>query len=108
MNKIDLKVIPSVNISDIQHFIIHNSHPEIDINNRKLDSDYWKVWRECNDIFVDELYDIQSNFPDQIEMVDTSERISKVIVSELIYDGWIKKFTETQELKEDYYILFTD
>ena len=32
----------------------------------------------------------------------------KVIVDELEYEGWIKLFTETQELTQDYYILYVD
>ena len=93
MNKIDLKIIPSVDTSDIIHFIETNSN---------------NSWNESCTILTDELQDIQNNFPGQVGMIDSSERICKVVVSELTYDGWIKKFTETQELKEDYYILFTD
>jgi hypothetical protein len=50
---------------------------------------------------------IQYNLPDEIEMED-EYRISKVIVDKLKYDGWIKKFTDIQEISQDYYILFTD
>ena len=64
-------------------------------------------WNKACRIFSDELSHIQYNLPDQIEMEDEYV-VSKVIVSKLTYDGWIKWFSETQELKEDYYILFTN
>ena len=34
--------------------------------------------------------------------------IWEVNINRLKYDGWIKKFTEVQEITQDYLILFTD
>jgi len=90
--KINLKMIPSVNTVDIIRFIENNSEHD---------------WNKCCDIFAQELNHIQYNLPDQIKMED-EYRISKVIIEKLEYDGWIKNFTETQSITEDYYILFTD
>ena len=92
MKKTKLNIIPSVNTVDIIEFITKNS-----------DND----WNKSCDILGNELNHIQYELPEQIEMED-EYRISKVIVSKLIYDGWIKKFTEIQEISQDYYILFTD
>lgn len=92
MKQINLKIIPSVNTSDIIQFI-------------KLNSDY--DWNTCCAIFSNELAHIQYNLPDQIEMED-EYRISKVIIDKLKYEGWIKRFTHFHNLKENYYILFTD
>lgn len=92
MKSIDLKIIPSVNTSDIINFIRINSIFD---------------WRESCNAFSNELNHIQYNLPDQIEMED-EYRISKVIVNKLEYEGWIKSFTKYHNLKEDYYILFTD
>jgi hypothetical protein len=92
MIKTKLKPILSVDTYDIIFFITENSN---------------FVWNEACDVFTKELNHIQYNLPDQIEMED-EYRISKVIVSKLEFDGWIKSFTEVQELTEDYYILFTN
>ena len=81
-----------MNTADIIHFIQVNSE---------------KSWNDCCSIFSQELDKLLYEFPDQVEMED-EERISKVIVEKLKEEGWIKKFTETQEIKEDYFILFTD
>jgi hypothetical protein len=92
MKKIKLNITPSVNTVDIIQFITKNSNND---------------WNASCDIFGQELNHIQYELPDQIEMED-EYRISKVIIGKLTYDGWIKKFTETQEISQDYYILFTD
>jgi len=92
MKKTKLNIIPSVDTSDIIHFIEQNS-------------DY--DWNKSCDIFSSELSYIENNLPDEIE-VEVDGIISKVIVNKLNYDGWIKKFTETQEISQDYLILFTD
>lgn len=92
MKKTKLNIILSVNAHDIVHFIEQNS--EYDLN------------KSC-DIYSNELNHIQYNLPDEIEMID-EYRISKVMVDKLKYDGWIKKFTDIQEMSQDYYILFTD
>ena len=92
MKKTKLDIIPSVDTSDIIYFIEQNS-------------DY--DWNQSCDIFAIELNHVQNNLPDEIEMED-EYRISKVIVSKLKHEGWIKKFTEIQEMLQDYYILFTD
>jgi hypothetical protein len=98
MKKTKLNIIPSVDKNDIIHFIEQNS--EYDSN-------------QSFDIFSKELTHIQYNLPDEIESywfesVEDEYRISKVIVDKLKYDGWIKKFTDVQEISQDYYILFTD
>jgi len=92
MKKTKLNIIPSVDTTDIIHFIEQNSEYD---------------WNQSCDIFSKELNHIQYNLPDEIEMED-EYRISKVIVDKLEYDGWIKKFTDIQEISQDYYILFTD
>ncbi len=92
MKKVEINVIPSVNYADVVNFIIVNS-------------DYDK--NQANTVLSDELGHIHFKLPDQIETV-CEHRISKVIVNELTYDGWVKKFTEAQGLSENYYILFTD
>lgn len=92
MNKIILNIIPSVNTVDIIEFITKNSEND---------------WNTACGIFGSELNYIIHRHPEEIEMI-TEEEISKVIVSKLQYDGWIKNFTETQEITENYYILFTD
>ena len=92
MKKIKLNVIPSVNTIDITTFILKNSKEE---------------WNSCCTILSNELNHIMYELPNQIEMEDEF-RIFKVVVKKLKYDGWIKKFTDTQELLEDYYILFTN
>lgn len=94
MEKIKLKLISSVNHSDIINFIMKNSG----LSNP-----------EANDALSNEMDHIIWDLPDcdGIEIID-EERISKVIISKLNYNGWIKKFTSTQELTDDYYILFTD
>lgn len=92
MKKIDLNIIPSVNTSDIIRFIQLNSKHS---------------WNECNDIFSKELDYITYELPDEIKMIN-EYIISKVIIDKLEYNGWIKKFTEVQEIKQDYYIIFTD
>jgi len=92
MKKTNLKLIPSVNTTDIINFITKNSDNE---------------WNTSCTIFQTELNHILYKLPQQIEMED-EYRISKVIVDKLVYDGWIKKFTDIQEITQDYYILFTD
>lgn len=92
MNKIKLKIIPSIDSSEILYFISQNSKHN---------------WNGANDVFTDELNHITWNLPHEIE-TEVEFRIFKVMVDNLIQDGWIKKFTETQELTENYYILFTD
>lgn len=92
MKKTKINITPSINTTDIIHFIEQNSQYN---------------WNESCDIFSKELNHIQYKLPNEIETED-EHRISKVIVDKLQYDGWIKKFTNTQEIKTDYYILFTD
>lgn len=92
MKKIELDVLPSVNTTDIIRFVELNSG---------------KNWNESCEIVGQELSNVENNYPDQIE-VEVDGTVSKVIVNKLQYDGWIKKFTETQQLRQDYYILFTD
>ena len=91
MKKTKFKIIPSINETDIIYFINQNSEYD---------------WNQSCDIFSKELEHILYNLPDEIEM-EYEHRISKVIVDKLQYDGWIKKFTDIQEISQDYYILFT-
>ncbi len=56
------------------------------------------IWNTSCNIFGQELNHIQYELPNQIEMED-EYRISKVIIDKLTHDGWIKKFTETQETR---------
>lgn len=92
MKKIKLNIIPSVDTSDIIRFIEQNSHYS---------------FNESCDIFGNELSYIENDLPNEIE-VEVEEVIWKVNINKLSHDGWIKKFTETQEISQDYYILFTD
>lgn len=92
MKKTKLNMILSVYTSDIIRFIEQNS-------------DY--DWNESCDIFGSELDYIENNLPDEIKL-KVEFVVWKVIVNKLNYDGWIKKFTETQEISQDYLILFTD
>ncbi len=92
MKKTKLNIIPSVNTNDIILFIEQNS-------------DY--DWNESCDIFSKEFEEVQGNLRKEIR-IEAEYTIAKVIVDNLKYEGWIKKFTDTQELSQDYYILFTD
>ena len=72
MKKTKLNIIPSVDTSDIIHFIEQNS-------------DY--DWNKSCDIFSSELSYIENNLPDEIE-VEVDGIISKVIVINLtMMDG---------------------
>jgi len=92
MTKIYLKPTLAINNNAIVYFIARNS-----VHN----------WNDSNNIFTDELDHIAWNLPDEIE-TEVQNKVFRVNVNKLQYDGWIKKFTETQELTEDYIILFTD
>jgi len=92
MDKIDLNPTLSINSSAIVYFIARNSEHN---------------WNDSCDVFQQELDHITENLPDEIE-TEVEYRVFRVYVNILQYDGWIKKFTETQELTEDYIILFTD
>lgn len=92
MNKTHLKIIPSVDTSDLVRFI-------------RVNSTY--NWNESCDILSQELNFIVDALPEQIE-TEVEYTIYKVIISKLKHKGWIKLFTDTQEISQDYYILFTD
>jgi hypothetical protein len=92
MTKIDLKSTFAINSNAIVAFIARNSEHN---------------WNGSYDVFIDELNYITENLPDEIE-AEVEYRVFRVYVNKLQYDGWIKKFTEMQELTEDYIILFTD
>jgi hypothetical protein len=92
MNKIDLKPTLSINSSAIVYFIARNSEHN---------------WNGSCDVFQQELDHITKNLPDEIE-TEVQNKVFRVYVNRLQYDGWIKKFTDTQELMENYIILFTD
>jgi hypothetical protein len=89
MDKIDLKPTLSINSNAIVYFIARNS-----VHN----------WNDATEIFTDELNHITENLPDEIE-TEVKNTLFRVNVSKLQYDGWIRKFTKTQELTEDYIVL---
>jgi hypothetical protein len=92
MTKIDLKPTFAINSNAIVAFIARNSEND---------------WKGSYDIFTDELNYITENLPDEIE-AEVEYRVFRVYVNVLQHDGWIKKFTNIQELMENYIILFTD
>lgn len=92
MKKIEFNIVPSVDTCDIINFIIENSN--YDHNTA------------CN-IYAQESIYMEDNLPDEMKVI-VDGIISMVIVNNLNYDGWIKKFTETHNMLQDYYILFTN
>lgn len=102
MKKIQLKITPSVDTKDIIHFILVNTNPDV-----KPLSEEWSIcWNKAFSTFQKEMQHMNT-LPEQMKMV-TDGFVALVIIAELKFNGWIKKFAETQEIKENFYILFTN
>lgn len=102
MNKLELKIIKSIDTADLCKFI--------EINSSFSYSKCCSIVGEELDILTHSISpeDEEENIP-----VDTiaNERIFMVLVDKLLLlekDFWLKKFTLTQGLTENYYILFTN
>lgn len=100
MVKTDLVKIIAVTQENIYDFIFENHDGDEDEEepfNRNT----------AISLFHHELNYIVDNNKKGIEIINP-HTTWKVIVDELEYEGWIKLFTETQELTQDYYILYVD
>ena len=102
MKKTQLKIIPSVNTKDIIRFIAFNTNPNIDVSN----TEFHNLWNKSFSTFQKEMRHMVSLKGQVTEIVDGF--VALVNINELVFNGWIKKFTDTQEIKENYYIIFTD
>ena len=100
MIKIDLVKIIAVTQQDIYDFIFEN-HGVNEDDEESFDENM------AISLFHHELNYIEDNNKKGIEIINP-HTTWKVIVDELEYEGWIKLFTETQELTQDYYILYVD
>ena len=94
MKKIQLKIIPSVNTKDIIRFILVNTNPDVEI----LTDEWTTCWNKSFSTFQKEMQHIGTLSGQIIE--ETEGIIALVIVAELKFNGWIKKFVETQEIKK--------
>jgi hypothetical protein len=112
MKKIQLKIIPSVNAKDIIRFVLVNTNPDVEI----LTDEWSYAWNKSFSTFQKEMQHMD-NLPEQMKVFaggfdkhgePIDGFIALVVVAELKFNGWIKKFAETQEIKEDFYILFTN
>ena len=93
MIKTPVRIITAVNLADVIAFISANSNfNDFEISN--------EISNELN-----YLQTKQGNYSISLEHQDD---IWQIHVKDLPHDSWIYKFTVTQELQEDYYILFTD
>ena len=100
MVKTDLVKIIAVTQENIYDFIFENHDGDEDEEepfNRNM----------AISLFHHELNYFEDNNKKGIEIINP-HTTWKVIVDELEYKGWIKLFTETQELTQDYYILYVD
>lgn len=100
MIKTDLVKIIAVTQEDIYDFIFENH--DVDEDNEESFNRNMAI-----SLFHHELNYIEDNNEKGIDIINPYT-IWKVIVDELEYKGWIKLFTETQELTQDYYILYVD
>ena len=90
MKKIEVKVIPSVNYSDITRFITANIKGEW--------GDACKLHQAANNDLMWE--DVEEPVEGYVQLVKS--------VSNLDEDNWIRKFAEVQEIPLPFHIIFTD
>ena len=100
MVKTDLVKIIAVTQENIYDFIFENHGVDED-EEEPFDGNM------AITLFHNELNYLEDNNKKGIEIINP-HTTWKVIVDELEYEGWIKLFTETQELTQDYYILYVD
>lgn len=100
MIKTDLVKIIAVTQQDIYDFIFENHGVDED-EEEPFDGNM------AITLFHNELNYLEDNNKKGTDIINP-HTTWKVIVDELEYEGWIKLFTETQELTKDYYILYVE